>query len=169
MTRAADDLASVKTALALLAEPLLIELFGKPTTKRRREWRWGRHGSLSFRFDKMALYDHEVQQGGSLLDAIRIVHSCSFEDAVARARRWLGAAPKPDSRRPRGDDIENNEALVQSSTAALALSTWDEGDAVAGTLGEDYLDGRGLHLPDGAEMVSCSMPTRSRRKPAVSC
>lgn len=152
MTRAADDLASVKSALARLAEPLLIELFGKPTTKRKREWRWGRQGSLSFSFDKMAIFDHEGQRGGSLLDAICMAHSCPFEDAVAWARRWLGMPPSQGDRRRPPEHVGSSKAVVPSDPAPLAMNTWNQGDNISGTLGEDYLDRRGLLLPDGAEM-----------------
>ena len=152
MNLAADDLASVKTALARLAEPLLIELFGEPTSKRQREWRWGSRGSRSFNFQKLAFYDYELGDGGSLLDAIRIARSCSFQDAVAWARRWLDMPPSQGDRRRLPHDIERNEAVVPSSTAALALNIWNEADVITGTLGEDYLHRRGLWLPDGAEM-----------------
>jgi hypothetical protein len=168
MTRAADDLASVKTALARLAEPLLIELFGKPTTKRRHELRWGRKGSLSFRFDKMLIYDHEAQQGGSLLDAIRIARSCSLPEAVAWGRRWLGVSPKPQCPPRLPVDIEVKKAVLPYSTAALALKTWDETDVITGTLGEHYLERRGLWLPDGAEMrFHPRCPRESSVQPAV--
>src|SRR4029453_15344704 len=61
------------------------------------------------------------------------------------------ASLKPDSRRRPRDDNGNNTALVPSSTAAMSI--WDEGEEVEGTLGEVYLHERGLLLlPDGAEM-----------------
>jgi hypothetical protein len=159
MTRAADDLASVKAALAQQAEPLLVELFGKPTSKRRREWRWGSKGSRSFDFGKMAFFDFEQQQGGSLLDAICIVQACSLAEAVAWGRRWLGMSPRRH---------ESKKTVIPSSTAALALSTWNEGEVIKGTLGEDYLDGRGLRLPDGAEMrFHARCPRENGVQPAV--
>ena len=168
MTIAADDLATVKTAHVRLAEPLLVELFGEPTMRLKREWRWGRQGSLSFSFDKMAIYDHEARRGGSLLDAIRIARSCSFEDAVAWARRWLGMLPTQGDSRRAPDDIESSKALVPSGTAALALNIWDEADVITGTLGEVYLDRRGLLLPDGAEMrFHPRCPRESWVQPAV--
>ena len=116
----------------------------------------------------MVIYDHEGQRGGSLLDAICIAHSCSFEDAVAWARRWLGMPPNQGDRRRLRHDIECNKPVFPSSTAPLALSIWDESEVIAGTLGEVYLDGRGLWLPDGAEMRFHSRcPREGGVQPAV--
>jgi putative DNA primase/helicase len=168
MTLPVDDLASVKIALARLAEPLLVELFGKPTSKRRRELRWGGKGSLSFSFDKMAIYDHEQGRGGSLLDAIQIAHDCSFDDALAFARQWLGTTKKLGSLGTLSAHLETNSSAVRSDTATLAINVWNEAEVIVGTLGQDYLNRRGLRLPDGAEMrFHPRCPRADRVQPAV--
>jgi hypothetical protein len=40
-----NDLDHLKSRLADRAEDLCVELFGKPTSRTHREWRWGRRGS----------------------------------------------------------------------------------------------------------------------------
>jgi hypothetical protein len=159
---------ALKAALAHLAEPLLVELFGKPTTKRRREWRWGSKGSRSFDFAKMAFFDFEQQEGGSLLDAIRIAHACSPADAVDWARRWLDMSPKRHSDLLLPGDFGSKRTFIPSNTAALALNVWNEAVDIAGTLGEVYLDKRGLLLPNGAEMrFHARCPREGGVQPAV--
>ena len=152
MTLAADDLASVKTALARLAEPLLIELFGEPTTKRRRDWRWGRQGQPVLQLRQ----DGDLRPRGA---ARRVAARCDPHRAVLLVRGcalpgpgggWTCGPTQGNRRLPHYTG--RNEAVVPSNTAAIALNIWNEAEVITGTLGEVYLHARGLLLPDGAEM-----------------
>jgi hypothetical protein len=55
---------ALKEELARRADVLLEELLGRPTSRSMREWRWGRHGSLSYSPSLRAYYDHEEQTRG---------------------------------------------------------------------------------------------------------
>lgn len=149
MTRATDDLARLKADLADHAEQVLVELFGEPTTKRKREWRWGRRGSVSFSFQKMLIYDHEQQRGGSLLDAICIGLSCSLPDAIAWAERWIGMSSAEQrhntTRRPPICDVDVEAEIGRSEARAL----WAAGVDVDGTPAAMYLAKRGINRHPG--------------------
>ena len=53
-----------------IAQPIAIELLGKPTSKKSDEWRWGRKGSLVLNLESASWYDHEADQGGGIIDLI---------------------------------------------------------------------------------------------------
>ena len=153
MTRDRDDLAALKAALADNAESLLVELFGQPTTKRAREWRWGRKGSVAYRWrgPKSTFSNFETGgTGGSLLDAIMLAIGCSFPQAVKWARAWLGDDDHPKitprvQRQTFDADAEQQRAL--SEAAAL----WRAGRRITGTAAEKYLRGRAIdRWPDDA-------------------
>ena len=92
------DLDSLKAGLDKNSETLLTELFGEPSSRTKREWRWGNKGSVSVRFNsgRALFYSFEGEGGGTLLDAIAYAIGCDFPGAIEWARRWLG-----DDNRPR--------------------------------------------------------------------
>lgn len=103
MTKAAD-LDAVKAALAERGADLAVELFGAPTKRTAREWRWGRKGSVVVRWrgrDGPTFYSFEAMEGGSLLDAIMFAHGGGFTQALRWARDWLGGAVETPTPRPR--------------------------------------------------------------------
>lgn len=128
---------ALKEELAGRADVLLGDLLGKPTSQNAREWRWGRHGSLSYSPSLGTFYDHEEQRGGSLLDLIARERGCSFGDAADFAREWLGghaelpARPKP-------------APMARCNMLVAARSLWSGARSVHGTAAARYLDSRGI-------------------------
>jgi putative DNA primase/helicase len=147
-----DDRASLddlKRHLANNAEALGRDLFGEPSSRSRRELRWGRRGGLSIAMGGKAgaaFYSFEAAEGGSLLDAIMFAHGCGFTEAVAWARSWLGddvaARPRPVRRQVVAPAVDVDQA--EREAAAQASRIWRAGRAIAGTAAARYLDGRGL-------------------------
>ena len=139
-----DDLAALKAALADNAEQLLVELFGEPTRRSAREWRWGRKGSVAYRLDRGGtFYSFEAGTGGSLLDAIMLAHGCRFSSATTFARDWLGddATPRAAPRKKRATfapDLEQQRAMSE------AVALWRAGRRIDGTAAARYLQGRGI-------------------------
>ena len=87
---ARNNLDQLKAALSDRAEQLLVALFGQPTKRTAREWRWGSRGSIVYRHDRGTFYSFEEGRGGDLLSAIMFRDGCSFSQAIAWARAWLG-------------------------------------------------------------------------------
>lgn len=137
------DLDRIKADLADHAEALLLDLFGQPTQKSARWWRWGRKGSLSYRFDRHTFYDFETCEGGGLLDAIMRANGCSFPQAIRWAQQWLGEgdAPRPKPREKRAPYDADGE--VQRAIAE-AVALWRAGRGIAGTAATRYLQGRAI-------------------------
>ena len=81
----ADDLDALKSQLAERWQDLCLDLFGEPTHRGRREWRWGRRGSLAVKLGGrygLSFSSYESDEGGSLLDAIMVARGCGFREAV---------------------------------------------------------------------------------------
>jgi len=138
-----DALDRIKAALADHAAALLLDLFGQPTQKGARWWRWGRKGSLSYRFDRHTFHDFETGEGGDLLAAIMRAHGCGFPQALRWAEQWLGEgdAPRPrarENRAPFDADGEQQRAIVE------AVALWRAGRGIAGTSAARYLQGRAI-------------------------
>ena len=146
----ADDLAAIKSALADDDEAVLLALFGDPTTRTRREWRWGRKGSVSYRFDRKTFRDFEADQGGNLLDAIMHREGCSFPAAVTWAKQWLGlddaAASRPrDKPADKAPPRRTYDADAdQQQRMAEAVALWRAGRRIEGTAAARYLQGRAI-------------------------
>ena len=138
-----NDLDALKAALADNAETLLVELFGEPTLRMSREWRWGKKYSSSYRFDRATFYSFEAIAGGSLLDAVMLANASSFPEAIKWAKSWLGIEgerPRPAPRpRPTFDaDAEQQRALSEAS------ALWRAGRGINGTAAARYLQGRAI-------------------------
>jgi hypothetical protein len=141
------EIGAVADALAERCEQVTIALLGRPASASRRELRFGKRGSFALRRDgaKRGLwYDHERGEGGDMLTLLAREHGVRLGDAVRIAKRdYLGSAITEPSR-PRQQ--------VESGKKEAALRIWQEGVALAGTLGEQYflehrrLDIRALDL-----------------------
>jgi hypothetical protein len=152
LMQAARDLDALKAGLADDAEAVLVALFGDPASRTSREWRWGRKGSISYRFDRGTFWSFEADQGGSLLDAIMVADGCSFTAAIKWARDWLGegdaaaslrtgkkqAAAARKKRAAYDADAEQQRAIAE------ALALWRAGRGIAGTAAARYLQGRAI-------------------------
>ena len=139
------DLETIRAALRARAAEVGEALFGPPSARGRHEWRWGRRGSLALRVagPKAGLwFCHETGEGGDPLNLIQRERRCSFRDAVAWARAFVGASPGPTRHDTRPappaapDDAERERQ---------ALQFWYEADeSITGTPAERYLLGRGI-------------------------
>jgi putative DNA primase/helicase len=97
--------AIVSRALADQAEQVAIALWGEPTSRSRREWRFGRRGSKSLCVGgpkRGHNYDHEVGQGGDMLDLVARELNVPLGKAIEIAERNFlsGFAATPAVRRP---------------------------------------------------------------------
>ena len=83
-----------------LAQTVALELLGDPIKRTRREWRWGRKGSMALYLAKGTWRDFEAGQGGGVMDLIAHLQGVDRRDAVT----WLqerGLLPPPDVQRVR--------------------------------------------------------------------
>jgi putative DNA primase/helicase len=126
------------------AEVVAQVLLGEPNRKAssRHELRFGSHGSVGIVItgDKRGLwFDHELLEGGDLLELIRREHRCSFPEAVAIAESLVGATAPPAK--------SNGHARVNGSSVPddaertrRALQLWHQaGPIIAGSLASIYL------------------------------
>jgi putative DNA primase/helicase len=138
------DLAALKSALKDNADSLLLDLFGEPSSRSAREWRWGNHGSMSCLVDRGLFYTFEGVGGGSLLDAIVFAHECDFSSAVTWARRWLGEDPaQRPMPQPRPTPTFDADAERQRRLDAAA-TLWRRGRRIDGNAAGKYLQARGI-------------------------
>lgn len=142
-----QDLDQLKAALSDAAEDIGERLFGKPTSRTRRELRWGRKGSISIRLDGRhgaRFRSFEAEIGGSMLDAIMFVYGCGFQNAIEIGRQMLGLAdgdaPSPPKRERRNFDADAEEDRAIADARAL----WAASRPIAGRPAAVYLAGRGL-------------------------
>jgi putative DNA primase/helicase len=141
------DLEAIKSAIADDAEAVLSALFGDPTTRTRREWRWGQRGSVSYRFDRRMFWCFETDTGGSLLDAIMHAHGCSLHAAIMWAKDWLGldgvrpAKARDTSAPPR---LAYDADAEQQIALAEALALWRAGRGTHSTAAARYLQARAI-------------------------
>src|SRR5262245_20648592 len=86
---------AVALALRDRAEEVATALLGEPSSKSARELRWGTRGSRSLERTgpKRGLWcDHELQEGGDLLDLLKRVRNVSLREAIEIAEaEFLGA------------------------------------------------------------------------------
>lgn len=96
--------ADVARALADQAEGIATALLGEPSSRTRRELRWGNHGSFSLALaggKRGWWYDHEAGEGGDMLHLVAREHGVRLGDAIRIAERdYLGGTtPAPAPRR----------------------------------------------------------------------
>src|SRR3954452_4543397 len=83
--RPENDLETIKRELADRAEDLFLYLYGKPTTRRRDQLRWGRKESLALYLRGRSgprWHDYETAQGGDMLAFIQHAHCLDFSGAL---------------------------------------------------------------------------------------
>jgi putative DNA primase/helicase len=168
-----DDRA--REELRAKAEEIVQSFLGEPnrSLSTKHQLRWGRKGSfvLNVAGDKAGLwYDHENEIGGDIIKFISQQRGYSIREAIHEALTYLGpsaswsssAAPKPSQ------PAESKEDDADRINRALRI--WSEVQPVRGTLAEQYLAGRGIHLPDEALEVlgfHRHCPFGERRAPAL--
>jgi putative DNA primase/helicase len=148
-----DRSRAVSALLARRAEEVAQHLLGQPSYHGPHEWRWGRRGSLALRVAgerRGQWFDHEAGTGGDLLALVQRERRCTFPEAIAWARAWLGAAAHPLV--TAAPDHEAHRRFLRqrqpSPTAELAWLLWCESTPARGTIVERYLASRGLILPE---------------------
>lgn len=137
-------------------------LLGKPNPRlsTRREWRYGRHGSLSIRLDAGTWYDHEAGTGGGTLALIERELGSRAAALEWAARHEFIAAPQEGramsqaerdkaalereaariERAKRSAERQAEEARESALAVAAARRRWNGcTDAVDGTPAHDYL------------------------------
>ena len=151
-----NDLSDIKKALIARSYDLACDLLGSPNKRlsNRREARWGQKGSLSLDLQgkKAGLwFDHELGQGGSLLDLIMREQRMSFADALRWARQWLGM---PEGQREssrasepyEGGAEEKSPDEEEDARSSKARRLWGLSGPMVSTPAELYLSGRGIDL-----------------------
>ncbi len=121
-------------------------LLGKPTVRTRREWRWGRKGSLSVVVGGPkagSWFSHEDGIGGDMLALVERELGRDRGLEWAR-RRFVGAdpSPVPIQRRDKPELEVDAEAIKRQGRASdLAAKSVP----ISGTPGEFYLRNRGIN------------------------
>jgi hypothetical protein len=137
-TRPLHSAAEIARLLRDRTEDILGSLLGEPSSRSRRELRWGRRGSLwvSCAGQKRGTwYDHERGQGGDLLDLIARERGVPLRDAIAIARDMLGRSSLPPaSRTAPSSRAESHSA----NRIGAALGLWRQSMPIDGTLAEKY-------------------------------
>ena len=152
-----DEADAIDAALRADAERLFSMLFGKPdpATTRGPEWKFPGHGGLyavvrsSGRKKRGAWFLHGQKKGGGPIGAIMFIHGCSFSEALAIARSFLGLAagtsmPALSAEARAKREIEAAQAAAQEwaeyrKGVGEARKIWAQTVPIAETLGERYL------------------------------
>jgi len=170
------EIAAAADALADRCEQVSVALLGRPSSASARELRFGRRGSFALRRDGVKRgrwYDHERGEGGDMLTLLAREHGVRLREAIRIAKRdYLGGAIIASPRLQL--DLHQDE----SGRKDAALRIWQEGIALARTLGERYflehrrLDIRALDLHhvlrwhDRCHCVVALMTTPAENKPS---
>jgi putative DNA primase/helicase len=143
-----NNLEQIKHELSDRAEDLFLYLYGKPTTRRGDQLRWGRKESLALYLrgrNGPRWHDYEAAQGGDMLAFIQHALCLDFAGALDWARDFLGygddddrprpARHRPPSRKQPVIDYDKELADKASRVADLVATL----KPIAGTLAEHYL------------------------------
>ena len=160
-------------------------LLGEPSSSTRRELRYGRRGSLSVDIEHGRWCDHEAGEGGGVLALVeRERGSRAAALAWLEAEGFIGqrdpALTRPESRcEPRA--VETGKAsgarpcaaqpASREDTRRFARYVWEATRPLAGTIGEMYLEARGVGHVAGAPALrfhpGLSHPAALGRFPAL--
>jgi putative DNA primase/helicase len=136
----------VVEALADHTERIAIDLLGEPTSRSPRAYRWGRRGSLWLCRagpKRGRWFDHELGEGGDIIDLIAREHRITLSEAIRICARDYLSIPAFRQALPQ-PPLLNDDAEVR---ARAALRLWDESKSLTNTLGEVYLvEHRGLNI-----------------------
>jgi hypothetical protein len=137
--------AEIARALKDRAEDIAISLLGEPSSQSRREYRWGRRGSLWLSracADRGRWFDHERGEGGDLLDLIARERGLQLGEALRIAERdYLGGGGEMLTPRPRPSEPSPPPTGATDDAEArtrAALRIWHEAVPIAGTPAERY-------------------------------
>lgn len=126
---------------------VVIALLGAPTYKSSKEWRWGRHGSLSVSLEAGKFgcwYDHEEGEGGGFHSLVaRKRGFTSQAEAIEWSERRFGQSPLSNNSAPSG---RRNHTTTQWN-GRKAIIIWEEASPLSGTPGEIYLRKRSVVDP----------------------
>ena len=140
-------------------------LLGEPTSRTRTELRYGRRGSLSVDIERGRWHDHEAGEGGGVLALVeRERGSRAAALAWLEAEGFIGqrdpALKRPESRcEPRAVETGNPttgarpcaaQPASREDTRRFARCVWEATRPLAGTIGEVYLEARGVGHVAGA-------------------
>jgi putative DNA primase/helicase len=142
MHRPADfDMSAVRLALQVRAAEVALALLGEPNRamSTRRQWRFGRKGSLALDIagpKAGCWYDHEIGVGGDLIDLIHRERGGEFLDAVRYAENFIGSMPVRPVSAPRAFAADKDDPI---SNRDRALQLWCEAEPIACTIAASYL------------------------------
>jgi Toprim domain len=169
------DLTLVRAGLVARAGAVVEELLGKPNPliSNKREWRYGRKGSMSVAISGPRAgcwYDHETSEGGDLLDLIQRERGGDFKEAVREGGRLLGTSSSEAPTRlpqPRREASYDDAARTRR-----ALELWREAKPIGFSLAAEYLlIERGItELPprlDGSARFHPNCPFGQARHPCL--
>ena len=140
---------AVAHALRDRAEEVSTALLGDPSSKSAHELRWGARGSRSLRRTgpKRGLWcDHELQEGGDLLDLLKRERNVSLREAIdiaeAEFLRAHARAPcaqgKADKARSACSDTPKTTDDDEQARLAKAQRLWHQATSIRGSLAERY-------------------------------
>ncbi len=135
----------------------------------KRQLRWGRKGSfvLIVAGEKKGLwFDHENGVGGDIINFLARDNNCSIADAIRLALSYLGCTESVSPKRSRPTKSE----LDESARISRALEIWSEVQPLRGSLAEQYLEHRGVSVPDNSlEVIGFhpNCPFGRRKAPAL--
>lgn len=162
------DVLSVAQALIDRTEDIAVALLGEPTSRSRREYRYGRRGSLALGLIGLRrghYTDFERSERGDMLDLVAREYGVSLGKAIAIAQRdFLSSInARPAARMdppPRGAMVDEDDGV----RVAAAQRLWHEARPIAGTLAHKYFTEKrsldidaladGLHADVGVDTFS---------------
>jgi putative DNA primase/helicase len=89
---------------AACMDRVAIDIFGAPEPRNQTgsKWRYGRNGSLLVDVEKGTWYDFEQQQGGGVLDLIRVKKGLEGADAIDYLRELGCVVPEREPKKAKG-------------------------------------------------------------------
>ena len=144
VTRFSGDLQAFRASVAQNAAKIAVAILGDPnfTLCSKRELRFGNRGSLTVAIagSKAGLYfDHELGEGGDLIDLIRSRRNCSFEHALSYMQE-LVRLPFPTPSPTDGESLPTDDA----STTSYAWRVWNPAKGIVDTPAASFLFSRNV-------------------------
>jgi phage/plasmid primase-like uncharacterized protein len=128
-------------------------LLDEPKTRTRKEWRYGKKGSLSISMDgpkRGSWFDFEADKSGGPLQLIQHSQGLSLKDAIEWAKNFIGPGYTSPSVPRKASPTKKSEEQERLEKLSKAQRIVDESDPVFETPGDYYLRRRGItaSLPD---------------------
>lgn len=132
-------------------------------TRKHNEVRVGNKDSLSLK-EPGKYYDHEIGQGGSVIDLVMRIKSCDFKAALSWCKEVANLSCERD-----GQSTDRPKCATDKERTARALKIWCETKSLKGTIGEQYFKNRGItrDLPDSLRFKEHMWHPSGKRYPAV--